>query len=319
MDDTRIENELRTARMSLAPPEPAYERLLRRRDRKRRNARVLSGVTALLVTGGAVLGIVLAFGVHAKTGGVPNVPAANPVDPSIVAGPGQYYYSKREHVVPGANVVDEVWWGADGSGRYEVDSTNPRYGTPNSQTWGPDGPREGSLPFEVDASGLSTDPHELVQQLLERSSPDGESPEPAVTLSEGLSPDTSQLWRTIQNLIEQVDATPPLQAALFEVATRLPGVITDQQAVDPVGRAAVSVSVHLGDYYCDEIGGVDRMWFDPTTHVLLGSDGDLGCSPSTVIVDGGIVNSRSDVPHGDERLIPAPGYPVPEPSVTESS
>jgi hypothetical protein len=315
MDDSRIAQRLRTTRAAAAPPEPALERLLQRRDRKRRSARIASALTALVVATGAVVGAALAFGLHGTGTEAPQFPATRPVPADLVAGPGQFYYWKRVHLVPGGNVVEEVWWGEDGSGRYEVDSTNPNYGTPKSQTWGPDGPAEGTLPFEVEASGLSTDPSELMQQLLERSSPDGASPEPAVTLTPGLSPDTSRLWRTVQNLIEQVNVPAPLQAAIFDMTSGLPGVEKQAGVVDPVGRPAVSLSVHLGDYYC---GGVDDMYFDPETHLLLATDGDLGCSPATVIVSGGIVDSRSEVPEGDQRIVPEPQQPVPEPSPVPS-
>jgi hypothetical protein len=59
------------------------------------------------------------------------------------------------------------------------------------------------------------------------------------------------------------------------------------------------------------------MWFDPDTHLFPASDGDLGCSPSLVIVRGGIVDSRTDVPTGNQRLIPAagPARPAPAPAL----
>jgi hypothetical protein len=314
MDDTRIDQKLRTVRDVSRPPEPAYERLLRRRDRKRRNARVASAVTAFVVAAGAVVGVALAFGMHGSDKQAPHVPATNPVNPELVAQPGQYYYWKTVRPMPGEDVIEEIWWGEDGSGRYQADSTNRNYGTPKSQTWGP-GDFPGMFPLETDLSKLSTDPVALLEQLQERTASGGASPEPQVTVGPGLSPETSSLWRSIANLVGMGNATPSLRAAIFDVTRGLPGVEERSGKLDPVGRTAVTLSVQLGDYYC---GGEDTMYFDPETHLLLASDGDLGCVPSLIVVAGGIVDSRSEVVSPGEGLIPEPSAELPEPSPSPS-
>jgi len=320
--DLHDKESLRRARGSAQPPEPAFERLVRRRERKHRNGRIASAAVALAVVAGLVAGGVWTLqhrpsrsvvGGSGPSGpSVTGAPSPGVTSPSLVASPGQYYYWKTVRPLEGQDVVEEIWWGTDGSGRYQVDQTNPDlYGTPKSGSWGPGGPpSDFGFPFESDVSDLSTDPATLLQQMLDRSSSNGASPEPEVTLSPGLSPVTSRMWRSITELIEQGNVTPAQRAALFEVASGLDGVTVQQDTEDPVGRPAVAVSLQLGDYYCT--GDPDTMWFDPDTHVLLASDGDLGCSPEVIVVAGGIVDSTSDTVAPGDGYIPAPTFPVPD-------
>ncbi|MDP9341309.1 MAG: hypothetical protein M3Q23_04180 [Actinomycetota bacterium] len=324
-----MKESMRRARSAATPPEPAFDRLVRRRERKQRNGRIASAAVALVVVAGVVAGGVWTLehrssraiaGSSGPSGpSATGAPSPGAISPSLVAGPGQYYYWKTVRPTgEGGNVVEELWWSQDGSGRYLVDHGNPNYGTPNSQTWGPGGPPvDMGFPFETDLSGLSTVPATLLQQLLDRSSENGSSPEPDVTIAPGVSPETSRLWRSIQNMLEQGEATAPLRAALFEVASGLDGITVRDGAGDPLGRPAITVSVPLGDYYCSGgPGGTDIMWFDPQTHLLLASNGDLGCSPSMLVVAGGIVDSTSDTVAPGDGYVPAPVSDIPEPTRT---
>jgi hypothetical protein len=54
-------DDLEQARRALRPPENAYERLLRLRDRKRRNNRIAAGVLGLVIASGGLLAVVNAF------------------------------------------------------------------------------------------------------------------------------------------------------------------------------------------------------------------------------------------------------------------
>jgi len=54
---TTYKDELDQARRALRPPEDAYEQLLKRRDRKRRNRRIAAGIVALLIFGGFLFAI----------------------------------------------------------------------------------------------------------------------------------------------------------------------------------------------------------------------------------------------------------------------
>jgi hypothetical protein len=167
------------------------------------------------------------------------------------------------------------------------------------------------FPVETNLSELSTDPSVLLNQLQDRTSPAGASPEPQVTIGPEIDPQTSSLWRSIADLVEMGNATPSLRAAIFEVASGLPGVDERTGVEDPVGRPAVTLSVHLGSGYCE---GDDTLYFDPDTHLLLASDGDLGCAPSVIVLEGGIVDSRSGVVSKGEGFIPEPEGVVPSAS-----
>jgi Concanavalin A-like lectin/glucanases superfamily len=52
---------LEQARQALRPPEDAYERLLRRRDRKRRNSRLAAGALGLVIASSGLLAVVIVF------------------------------------------------------------------------------------------------------------------------------------------------------------------------------------------------------------------------------------------------------------------
>jgi hypothetical protein len=54
-------DDLEQARRALRPPENAYERLLRRRDRKRRNNRIAAGVLGLAIASTGLLAVVSTF------------------------------------------------------------------------------------------------------------------------------------------------------------------------------------------------------------------------------------------------------------------
>jgi len=82
---------LQRARRELRPPEDAYERFLRRRDRKRRNGRIAAGVLGLAVASGGLLAAVSVF----TNAGVQTRPAS-----SCVPIPADLTH----------------WWPADGSG-----------------------------------------------------------------------------------------------------------------------------------------------------------------------------------------------------------
>jgi len=299
MDD--LIDRLRRARSGLEPQEPAFERLVDRKNRKRRNGRITSAVVAFAVMGAAASGAVWAFGGRAASH--QGVAGGDVTMPQFVAKPGQYYYWKTVLPVPGPDVIEEMWWGEDGSGRFQVDQSNSNYGGLNGMTWTNQDDFPGVRPFETDLSGLSTDPDVLAGQLRDRTSEGGASPEPEVTIGPSIGPENSSLWRSITNLLEMGNATPSLRQAIFAVAADTAGVTKETGVTDPAGRPAITLSVQLGDYYC---GGDSVLYFDPDTHLLLASTGDLGCQPSLVVVGGGIVNKIGNTPDPSERFIPPP-------------
>src|SRR5205807_2194192 len=74
MDD--LGTGLRGAHTRIPPPEPAFDRLLDRRDRKRRNSRIASIAMALAVMVGGLSAVVIALG---SSGGTRVLPGNGPV------------------------------------------------------------------------------------------------------------------------------------------------------------------------------------------------------------------------------------------------
>src|SRR2546421_9382517 len=110
MDDMNGRDSPSRARTAASPPEPAYERLPQRRDRKRRQARVASAVTAAVVAVAAVTGAVLAFGLHGTGNGqAPHEPAASGTGPNLVAGPGPDYHMKDRPPQAWGHLGAGVW------------------------------------------------------------------------------------------------------------------------------------------------------------------------------------------------------------------
>jgi len=75
-------DDLEQARRALRPPENAYERLLRGRDRKRRNNRIAAGVLGLVLASSGLLAVVSAFTLGGEEAG-PS-PKCVPSPPGLV-------------------------------------------------------------------------------------------------------------------------------------------------------------------------------------------------------------------------------------------
>ena len=161
----------------------------------------------------------------------------------------------------------ESWFGLDGSGRIRgggaTSGTYPVGGFPNDTG---------------DLSGLSTDPATLLDQLTERTGPDGASPEPYDDFTTGPeSPLTAGLVRAAGELLDDANSTPALRAALAQVLAGLDGASV-VRGHDPFGRDAVEVSI-------ESERATHHWWFDPQTlQVLATANGDPGASGSFVLV-----------------------------------
>jgi hypothetical protein len=302
MDDRDFIERLRRRSAASVSPEPAYQRLLDRRDRKARNSRLASGVMALVVFAVAIAAAAFAFVGHGtRTGqGSPFSSGGSTTQgggTNLVAGPGHDYYLKTEHVETGPNVIEEMWWAQDGSGRYFVDQTNPDYGVMSDRTWTP-GDFPGTFPFETDLSGLSTNPDQLRQQLIDRSAPNGASPEPEATVAPTTSVGSTALLRSGTDILQMGNATPDLRVAVYDVLSQLPEA-TIGHADDPVGRPAVTLTFQIGEAYG---GGTQTLYFDPGTHLVLAMNGPL--SGQFVVMDEGIVDSTQATPTAGQQFFP---------------
>ena len=292
-----LNQRLRGVSGRITAPEPAFDRLLDRRDRKRRRSRMASAAVAFAVVAAGVAVAALAFTGHGTRG--KHVPGSGgATDARLVAGAGQYYYWKTIRPMKAGDVVEELWWGEDGSGRYKVDQTNPNYGVLNGMKWGPDG-FPGVFPFETDLSGLSTDPTQLGGQLADRSGPSGASPQPQVTLAPDTSLESSKLWRSATQILQMGNATPSLRVALYDVVSQIPETVQDR-GQDPAGRDALTITLPFGEYYG---GKAQTLYFDPKSHLLMAMTG--GQDGTFIVAEGGIVDSTSQTPDAQELFFPS--------------
>src|SRR5438093_1969745 len=158
MDD--LGSRLRQIHRRVSSPEPAFDRLVDRRRRKRRNSRIASLAMAFIVVGAGLAGAVVALG-HTGTARQHGTADGGGTGPNLVAGPGQYYYSKTQIYYDeyAPNEPDlgtqgpwtiEQWFGTDASGRAvfvddKAASGNISYGWngPPDKTYGP-----GRMPLE---------------------------------------------------------------------------------------------------------------------------------------------------------------------------
>jgi hypothetical protein len=295
-----LREDLRRAGRSVAPPEDSYERLLLRRDRRRRNERLTAGILAMAV---AIAGIGGALFALRSTGGERTRPGEGPPGLDLSMGPGQYSYVRRLVLYTGETTI-ETWWGLDGSGRTEVESTDEHWGAPKSGTFG-----SGEFPTDADLSDLSTDPAVLAGQVASRSAPGGASPQPDVTPGPGQDDQTGALWRAVTDLLDMPNASPELKAALFEVTAGITGVETVAGVRDPAGREAVLLQVDTESQH-------HELYVDPNSHQPLAEVDrslDETWSISTIVLAAGIVDSTDEVPAPGDGLVPPPETEVTEP------
>jgi hypothetical protein len=205
----------------------------------------------------------------------------------------------------------ETWWASDGSGRQRITCSTKdcvtywspdgqftdSYGSEGDETYGP-----GDFPSDDDLTGLSTDPTTLRQQLIDRTGPNGSSPEPPFSPGPEIGPSVTvgAVLDAILNIAEEPNALPDLKWAVFQVAAGLPGVDIRTGTTDGAERPASALDITLD-------GGPARSYYiDPTTSLLMGwgSSHDEGGS---ILYEQGIVASTDVTPTGDQWLFP----PVP--------
>ena len=210
-------------------------------------------------------------------------------------GPGQFVYTKnitRGEIVPSPRsvggvpvsphdiymllqpIVVQTWTAADGSGRMSqtespgppsfmnqadkakwlaAGSPNPGAALNNNTTFGPGGPPStlSALPTNPSALGpLLAHGQVDIEGLLPHSS--AVFPPESVQFEIGI----------IGSLLGQPYASPALRSALYQVASRPPGVHLLGTVTDGIGRRGTAVAYTLH-------GWQDMLIFDPTTSALL--------------------------------------------------
>lgn len=213
----------------------------------------------------------------------------------------------------------ELWWSPDGPARVVSRVLEPIFfsaeeeaefvelngpieaGPDEVEEYGPGAFAETYPDDDPAHGGLSSNPAVLAGQLDERLRPDSPSPVIRPTPEvEGQGPDTPALVRVLQALLP--NAQPSLQAALFDVASTWEGMQVREDATDPVGRAAIELSISTeGEFHA---------WlFEPENHQLLAiveSDRESDAYQATIVVASGIVSTLGDVPADGGGLVQAP-------------
>jgi hypothetical protein len=287
MDDVR--ERLRRASELVTPLDRPFDRLIERRDRKRRSQRLISatlafGIASAVVGGGVIL--LSRMGDH--------VPGAEGTGwrstKELAMQPGDYFYLRIESSEEEDGHIrdEETWWGIDGSGEVRNRSTRQdKYPYPPSGIYG-----RGEFPSDfVDLLELSTDASVLADQL--RHEPWNR------WLGEPPSPDA--LWIFTRVLLLETPLAPPeLRAAVFEMASGIEGVVVMEDDLDPVGRAAIGLR-----FSDAENGATWMMYFDPGTHQALAWTyrSDRG-GESWQILESGIVAVSGVRPEGEQWLVP---------------
>jgi hypothetical protein len=283
-----VGERLKNAIEHVALPDRPFDRMVEKRDRKRRSQRLASAAVALAIAAAAVGGGVILLSRlgqdHVDTG------AGWHSTKALVLQPGDYLYLRVEssQAEDGQVRDEETWWGLDGSGEVRNRSTRQdKYPYPPSGTY-----RPGAFPIWSDVSDLSTDPSVLAAQLRQ---------EPWNHF-EG-QPEPERMWDLVSFLLTELPTpTPDLRAALFDVAGDIVGVTLTENDRDPVDRAAISLS-----FSDAENGAMWRLYFDPGTHQALAWTfrSDRG-GEGWVVLGSGIVDSSGVRPEGEQWLAPPP-------------
>jgi hypothetical protein len=284
MSDVR--DRLRNATEFVTLPERPFERLLERRDRRRRGQRLASAAVAFAIAAAAVGGGVFVLSRlgqdQVDTGGGWHSTKA------LALQPGKYFYLRVESSDLGDGHVrhEETWWALDGSGEVRNRSTRQdKYPYPPGGTYG-----AGAFPIWSDVSDLSTDPSVLAGQLRQ---------EPWNHF-EG-QPEPERMWDLASFLLTELPtATPDLRAALFDVARNIEGVTVIENDRDPGGREAISLAFSDGRH-----GATWRMFFDPGTHQATAwtFSSDRG-GERWIVFGSGIVDASGAQPAGEQWLVP---------------
>jgi hypothetical protein len=190
--------------------------------------------------------------------------------PSLVPGPGQYYYRRWEGVALSGTIrggkqtsrsvhfINELWVDRDGSGRYVNRNSDAATGKFIEVFRQHVGPSESKIPFGTasltipQVQKLPTDPAALTTRI-----------------EAAFSHDNGQTWvsqevELVVSLLRDAPVSPELGAALYQALGRLPGIDVIGPRSDSLGRTGVAIGV------ADWIGIRRELIIDPQTGRLLG-------------------------------------------------
>ncbi|MER6678017.1 CU044_5270 family protein [Streptomyces sp. NPDC000983] len=196
-------------------------------------------------------------------------------------GPKQWVYEKSTVFFQGKPQSSEEWTRWDGTGHarlpgippagdisdFDPDKLQVWYGPNQEEKWRKQGYDDRSQrQFYRFLATLPTDPDRMMKRIRE---------EHAIGSIEGETR-AERDWREIDVLYRSVLIPPNAQAGLFRALAKIPGARVTTGVKDPLGRAAIGVSVTYTDRTAAGWQGKQEIFFDPDSYAYLGQTRDDG-------------------------------------------
>ncbi|MFI8187456.1 CU044_5270 family protein [Streptomyces sp. NPDC085946] len=229
--------------------------------------------------------------------------------PVTEPGPKQWVYEKSTAFVRGEPRTSEEWTRWDGTGHarlpgippagdvtgFDPDELRVWYGPNQEEKWKEQGYDDRSQrQFWRFLATLPSDPDRMMRRIRE---------EAAIGAVEGETR-AERDWREISVLYRSVLIPPKVQAGLFRALAKIPGARVEKGVKDPLGRAAISVSVYYEKPSAAGWQGEQSLFFDPDTYVFLAQkqhttpmeppeDAPGNLSPAPRHDDGWVITARA--------------------------
>ncbi|MER5577537.1 CU044_5270 family protein [Streptomyces massasporeus] len=203
-------------------------------------------------------------------------------------GPKQWVYDKSTVFVQGKPQSSEEWTRWDGTGHanlpgippagdisdFDPDKLQIWYGPNQEERWKKEGYDDRSQrQFYRFLATLPSDADRMMKRIRQ---------EHAIGSIKGETR-AQRDWREIDVLYRSVLIPPNVQAGLFRALAKIPGARVMTGVKDPLGRAAIGVSVTYADKTPAGWQGKQEIFFDPESYAYLGQSRD----------DGGMVSARA--------------------------
>lgn len=190
-------------------------------------------------------------------------------------GPKQWVYEKTTSFDQGTPRSAEQWTRWDGTGsaslpgipgegdmsHFDPNKLQVRYGPNQEEKWKKEGYDDRSQrQFYRFLATLPSDPDRMMAAIRK---------EHALGDIEGETA-AQRDWREIDVLYRSVLIPPNAQAGLFRALAKIPGARVEKGIEDPVGRAAIGVTVTYAKRIPSGWQGKQELFFDPKTYAYLG-------------------------------------------------
>ncbi|WP_405948246.1 CU044_5270 family protein [Streptomyces prunicolor] len=190
-------------------------------------------------------------------------------------GPKQWVYEKSTSLGQGKPQTSEEWTRWDGTGaarlpgipgagdisHFDPNELQVWYGPNQEEKWKKEGYDDRSQrQFYRFLKTLPSDPGRMMAAIRKEHA-----------LGDIKGETTAERdWREIDVLYRSVLIPPNVQAGLFRALAKIPGARVEKGIKDPVGRAAIGVTVTYAKPSASGWQGKQELFFDPKTYVYLG-------------------------------------------------